>query len=302
MATLAVAVAGCSGGAKQRSEVPQAQAESNGVRLSPSPAFASSRIAVDFVDPWIDASKCQFLWKQNGMVIEGARASSLEPSQFSKGQRISVEVTVPDSSGTSRSALTATVQVLNTPPSIVSAALTMSAATGVSELEANVQSTDPDGDRVSFEYRWFKNGAPIEGEGGASLKADKFTQADRVEVEVVASDGEASSPPVRSDAFALAIQNQPPQITSQPRAPRATDSDFRYQVVAEDKDGDPLRFDLVDAPDGMVVDPTGTIVWHLPAPEQRRGVHPVSVKVSDSRGGEAVQAFSIQLDPVPAKQ
>lgn len=291
----AVAVAGCSGAPKQQSEVQQGQANSSGVHLSPDPAFAASQISVVFDDPWIDPAKCQFLWRRDGVVIEGAKTSSLDPTQFSKGQRISVVVSVADSAGANKTELTARVEVVNSPPKVFGATLLMTATTGTAEIHANVRSTDPDADPVTYDYRWFKNDAPLGGESGPSLAVNKLERGDRVVVEVIASDGQSSSPPFLGEA--LTIENRPPQFTSQPRAPRATDAEYRYQVVAVDLDGDQLRYELVNAPEGMTVDPTGVVVWRLPAQTERRGDHAVRIKVTDSKGGEAVQEFSIHLTP-----
>ncbi len=287
----ALVVAGCSGGSTGRSDVGHAQAGSRQIHLSPDPAYAVSRIDVVFDGPWIDRAKCRYQWRRDGAVIEGARSGSLEPSQFSKGQRISVEVALGDSAPLN---LTATVEVRNTPPKITGVDLWMTSASGTPSLQANVQSSDPDADRVSYEYRWFRNGEQLGGEGGATMTTDKLVRGDRVAVEAVASDGQSSSAPLRSPA--LTIENRPPQFTSQPPAPGPTDAAFRYQIVAADRDGDALSYNLVSAPAGMTVNPGGVVVWPLPPPDQRRGDYPVAVRVTDSKGGEATQEFLIRFE------
>ena len=286
-------MAGCSGSPSREGKVDGKAPASAGVRLSPDPAFATSRIDVVFSDRWIDPAKCRFQWRHNNLIIEGAQGSSLEPSQFSKGERISVLVSLADSSGAGPSEWTAQVQVVNTPPKISAVALQMVAPSGVPVLQSTVQSVDPDGDDVTCVYKWFKNDAPLAGEGGSTLGADRLARGDRIAVEVVASDGQENTQPVRSETFT--IDNRPPQVTSQPHEPRAADASFRYQVVAVDLDGDPLRYDLVTAPDGMTLDSNGMVVWPLPAVADRHGDQPVSIKVTDPKGGEAVQEFSIPL-------
>lgn len=295
----ALGAAGCSGASSKQSDAGKTAAPaSKGVTLSPSPAFATSRIDVVFDDPWIDPSKCQFVWKRNGNVISGAGGNSLEPSHFSRGERVSVEITAPAPGGGTQE-LTGMVDVVNTPPMVLGVSLTMASSGGSAVVQASVQSTDPDGDDVSLQYQWFKNGDAASIGTGPSLSVQNVARGDKVAVEVVAGDGQASTAPVRSEPFT--VDNRPPEFTSQPRVPRATDKEFRYQAGAVDRDGDPLHYELVSAPNGMTVDATGMVVWPLPAPDQRNGEFPVAIKVTDSKGGAAVQEFAVRLEQ-PAKK
>lgn len=69
---------------------------------------------------------------------------------------------------------------------------------------------------------------------------------------------------------------------------------WTYQPTAIDPDDDPVSFELVDAPGGMLHDPvTNTIYW-APMPEQLGG-HGVVVEASDGRGGVTQQGFRITV-------
>ncbi|MGH7680936.1 MAG: putative Ig domain-containing protein [Candidatus Eiseniibacteriota bacterium] len=293
----ALALAGCSG--KHGGAAGQAggSGSSKGVSLSPNPAFAASRIDVVFEDPWVDPAKCRFVWRRNNSVVDGATTSSLDPTHFGRGERVSVEVTLADSAGAVAHEWSASTDVVNTPPTVTAATLFPGTVSGDAVVMANVESADPDGDAITYEYRWFKNddSAPIG--TGASFPVKKLGQGDRVAVEVVANDGQNDSPAFRSQAFA--VDNRAPEFTSQPRAPKPTDTEFRYQATATDLDGDPLTYEVVNGPSGMTVDPTGVVVWPLPA--QKGGDYPVEIKVTDPKGGQAVQEFSVHLDPAAAK-
>jgi hypothetical protein len=178
------------------------------------------------------------------------------------------------------------------------ATLALTTASGKAEVQTTVSSTDPDGDRVTYEYRWFKNGTLIAGAAGPSLPASDFARGDKVSAEVVASDGQGKSAPVRADPVGL--ENHPPQFTSQPYAPGAKDDAFHYRAIATDADGDSLRYELVQGPSGMTVDPYGNVSWTLPPRESRRGDQPVVIRASDPAGGQATQEFTIHLDAPPA--
>lgn len=294
----ALALAGCSSkhGAATHAG---GSASSNGISFSPSPAFAASRIDVVFADPWVDPAKCRFVWRRNGMVIDGATGASLDPTHFAKGEQVSVDVTLADSSGAVAHEWTASTDVVNSAPQITTASLVPGTVSGAAVIQATVQSADPDGDNVTYAYKWFKNddSAPIGTDSSFPVKS--LGQGDRVSVEVVANDGQSDSPPFRSQTFA--IDNRAPEFTSQPRAPKPSDTEFRYQASAADLDGDPLTYQVVSGPSGMTVDPTGMVVWPLPAQDQRKGDYPVELKVSDPKGGQAFQEFSVHLDPATGK-
>jgi hypothetical protein len=145
-----------------------------------------------------------------------------------------------------------------------------------------------------------RNGALMEAETGPSLPMDSLALGDQVAVEVVASDGESESPPVRGESAPL--QNRPPRFTSQPVAPGPADSEFRYRAVASDQDQDPLRYELVSGPSGMAVNPDGNVIWTVPAGAGRRGEYAVTIRAADSKGGAATQQFTIRLDPPVAKR
>jgi hypothetical protein len=292
-----LAALGCAlllGGCAGRTSESEKAAVGGGIRLSPNPAFAASRIDVIFDDPRIDPSKCRFEWKRNGSVIGAARSNMLEPVHFSKGQLISLDVFVEDPTGGEPRRLNASVEVVNTAPTVLEARLALSASSGQAEVQGSVQCVDPDGDPVSYTYRWFKNDQPIEGETKPNLLVSQVGRGDRVVLEVVANDGQVSSPPMRSEP--LRIENHPPHFSSQPIAPKTTDVWFRYQAVAADPDNDRLRYELVKGPIGMTVAPEGAVAWELPPKNERIGEHRVSIKVSDSKGGEAVQEFSVRFD------
>ncbi len=90
-----------------------------------------------------------------------------------------------------------------------------------------------------------------------------------------------------------ASANQPPVISSTPRVTAVAGALYEYQVIASDRDGDPLAYALASAPAGMVISATGKVEWTVPA--GMAGTEAVEILVSDGRGGEAVQAYAIGI-------
>lgn len=301
VAALAVALIlmGC-GRAKPQGGAHPASADGKGVRLSPDPAFAASRIDVVFDDRWIDPAQCRFRWTRNGSTIIGAESSALDPVHVSKGSVIAVQVVVDDPAGGQPRTLVTQVQVVNTPPKVSRVSLVVAVATGNAEVRASVEGSDPDQDPLSYGYHWFKNDVAMEGASQPALPLSSLTRGDRVAVEVVASDGESSAPAVRSDV--LEVENGPPLFSSQPTAPKATDDSFRYRPVAVDPDGDKVVFELLQGPIGMMMSSDGTISWSLPPKDQRSGQHRVRIKASDAKGGATVHEFAIDLESSASKR
>jgi len=210
MLACALVVAGCSGHADRRAAGGRHDA---GLRLVPDPALVTTQLAASIELPGVDPSQCRFVWRRDGNTIAAATTGLLEPTHFWKGARVSVEVTLPVSGSGHARTLTAETQVANAPPVVRSAHLRADVVAGGATIEANTECWDPDGDGITTRYRWFRNGEAIAGESEARLPILAFSRGDRIVVEVVASDGDRSSSPARSDAFV--IQNRAPQFSAQ---------------------------------------------------------------------------------------
>lgn len=291
----ALVVTGCSPASKHA-----AIAAGGPIRLSPDPAFANARLAVEFGESAPDPSTCRFEWRRNGALISGASTAELEPSRFVRGDRIAVRVLAQAPEAAEPQAWNAEVQVANSPPRLAGVSIVNEGTAGSAALKATVACSDPDGDATHLEYEWTRNGSPIRGAHGPSLQSVDLERGDRIVVTVVADDDREKSPPAASDAFV--VENRAPSFTSQPVAPGVRDEVFEYHAMAVDPDGDALHFELVRGPDGMIVTSGGDVHWTLPSGAQRPGEHAVALRATDANGGEAVQEFTIRLDaPLAAR-
>lgn len=291
----ALALGGCSAGPNGR-----VAGGDNGVRLTPDPAFAGAQIAVVFEDPNLRADQCRYEWRRNGSLIPAARTSVLDPAFFARNDRIEVAVFEPGSGGETGQRWHSDVRVVNTSPSLSRVTVTRSATLDGANLRAIPEALDRDGDPLTYRYRWFRNGVLMGAETGSSLPMASLAPGDRIAVEVVASDGESQSPPMRGEA--AGVLNHPPHFTSQPTVPGPADRVFHYQAIATDEDGDSLRYERVIGPSGLVVDPNGDVSWRLPPIPERSGDYAIAIRALDSKGDAAVQQFTIRLaPPVPRR-
>ena len=294
LAALACAawMTGCAGGGTSGST----SSGDFAVRLAPDPPVGNTTVTAVLDDSRIDPTTCRFEWRRNGSPIAEAATALLEPGRFKKGDLIEVSVSVSDPAGGPDRNAKASARVANSPPAITRVTLSMNAVGASADLQASVECADPDGENPTFEYQWIQNGQPIGGATGASLPAARYTRGEAVAVEVVARDGESASAPFRSEPFA--VDNHPPQFSSQPAPPKPADTQWAYRAQASDPDGDPLRYELISGPPGMTIDAEGQVRWGLPPLDSRQGDYVVRLRAADPHGAEAVQEFTLRLEPV----
>lgn len=293
MAVLALQL-GCSaksGTDEQATKPPAIPDQVATATIFPQPAHSNNPLTVKLPGRGTNPADYAFTWRCNDVVIEAADGPTLDPSRFRRGDLVSVEATPRDPAATGDTHQ-ASIRIVNTPPKIMSAS-TFMGTKGRPEIFVNVKSADADGDPITYSYRWFKNGQPIDGANGAELDPTLTGRGDRIHAEIVATDGEESTPAYASEA--IVIENHAPRISSTPAGPTPTDVTFHYKVVADDADADPLTYELIAAPAGMSVDDEGNVVWVLPTPEEREGKHTIQIKVSDPNGGAAIQQFSLSF-------
>src|SRR5262249_55150351 len=89
--------------------------------------------------------------------------------------------------------------------------------------------------------------------------------------------------------------NHAPMIFSTPPTQAAVGASYQYRLQAVDPERDALVFSLPTAPGGMVIDPTTGVINWTPALNQS-GQNPVTVSVTDGRGGTDRQDFQVTVD------
>lgn len=247
------------------------------------------RVIADTFDADGDAVGLSYMWSYQGKEVRG---DSAQMTFLQSKKRDWIEVTVTPNDGKVEGVpMTAETRVLNRAPSAVS--LRMEPSTKIQAgmpIVARPHSHDFDGDAVVFKYRWTVNGHRQPGESD-TLDSSHLKRGDVVQVTVVASDGDADSPPVLSEE--LTISNAPPQIVSQPSRPEE-DGLFRYQLEVRDADDRRFRYRLVRSPEGMEVDQVSGLVEWKPRDDQV-GSFPVEIMVDDRKGGSSRQSFELTL-------
>jgi hypothetical protein len=167
----------------------------------------------------------------------------------------------------------------NTLPSLTKAYFKFESENGVDVLKIFAEGTDKDDDEVTFTYEWKKNSEPAGGEDSIS----GFKRGDKISVKITPYDGKGYG---RSKTLNTEIQNTSPHIIAHNEY-RFDGTTYSYQVKASDPDGDSLTYDLKSGPPGMSISMTGLITWIVPS--RFSGKVPVSISVSDGKGGGFIQ-------------
>lgn len=117
---------------------------------------------------------------------------------------------------------------------------------------------DPDGDTVTYTYRWFQNGLPRTELGTDTVPAAETSRGDAWEVRVTPNDGASDGP----DASAkTTILNTAPTVSVSitPGSPD-TDADLTAVVTVEDADGDTTSLSYAWTRDGAPTDVNEPVV------------------------------------------
>lgn len=297
--------AACSGGGVSDATSPAARSGGNqppvvtSAKILDAPLSLAVPVSVQIQaeDPEREAVTYQYQWYVNEAPMAGQTNPTLASDGLRRGQRISVEIVPADSVQKGQAYRTAGVLVGNTPPTVIAAVLQF--ADNGARVEAQAEVSDPDHDRIDLTYRWLQENKVLK-EGEESFLLTKgLNPRVPVVVEVLPRDSEAAGKPLRSAP--LLLSNHPPQIVSTPPVPPGVGR-YEYLVKAVDEDGDPISFQLEQAPAGMTIDETtGRLIWAVSA-DQVGAVH-VKVLAKDGQGSATYQEFDLTFagETAPAK-
>ena len=117
----------------------------------------------------------------------------------------------------------------------------------------SIQSKDPNGDPITYQYQWIRNEEEIIGGNKNSLKDGNFKKGDLIRVRVTPSDGKASGTPFPSTP--VKILNSTPviqEIQIEPKVAYVTDR-LKVYVKGSDIDGDFIYYTYQWEKNGVVL-------------------------------------------------
>tara|TARA_E500000305_G_scaffold36763_3_gene28012 strand:+ start:86 stop:17857 length:17772 start_codon:yes stop_codon:yes gene_type:complete len=174
---------------------------------------------------------------------------------------------------------------------VITSSAPLSALEGVTYLY-DLDATDAEGDRLTYELSVAPEGMAIDGDTGMIAWKPTYKQLGYTTVVARVTDALGG---VAVQVFELNVTstNEAPEITPTPIEAAGLDLLWTYQVEASDPNGDILvyRLDQASLDRGMTIDSTGLVSWTATA----TGDFQVEVTVDDQRGGTATLQFVLPV-------
>lgn len=216
-------------------------------------------------------------------------------SSCDKGQKKAEEVPAPPAAAVSAPVVPAADpgapqgQAKNTPGIVLLNVLPLFPRKA-DELTVQVEAAGNAGAPVYFSYQWSVNDNPLIFETSPSLK-NAFVSRDRVTVEIIPEAMGVRGMPVTKTVI---IGNTPPVVKAELGDVTVEGKRYTCRVQAEDPDGGPLVYTILDGPKSMTIDGhTGVITGEYQQADA--GKHTLSVSVKDADNAEVVLTVPFQL-------
>ncbi|MFN0056154.1 MAG: putative Ig domain-containing protein [Planctomycetales bacterium] len=157
----------------------------------------------------------------------------------------------------------------------------------------SLQATDPEGSAVTYAKRSGPAGLTVDPATGVVHWIPTAGEIGRLVLVLTATDpGGAAA--VQSLEVDVQATNNGPQINSTAPSSVPAGGLYRYDLLAEDPDHEPLSYELVSGPAGMTIDSVGHVRWQT-TPNTSLGDRQASVIVRDGRGGSVSQSFTVTV-------
>jgi len=179
----------------------------------------------------------------------------------------------------------------NLPP-VVSSTPGYYAAPG-QEYVYQVLAQDPNGDALSYSLRSAPAGMSIDSSGRLTWRPTE-AQAGEHRVEIAIFDGQDG---IMQSYLLKVLKNSAPAFGTISDQTVLAGAEFVLEAQASDPDRDSLKYELIQAPEGLTVDTNGRLRWNAPSIPAGGGsqTHQVVLRATDPFGAEAQVAFSLTV-------
>ena len=179
--------------------------------------------------------------------------------------------------------------IVNLPPQLNSEAPRFTAVG--SDYEYQIVATDPEGTALSYAVSRGPNGLTVDTNGQVTWTPGA-NQTGQFVVTLVVTDADGAST-VESFELDVLAENRAPVVNSLAPSELFAGEQFQYDLLVTDADAYPLQFELISGPDGASIDVFGRLRWATN--NDLIGTHDFEVRVTDPRGGETTQSFTLNV-------
>jgi hypothetical protein len=260
------------------------------LRFEPAaPVAGRSARAIAKTSEDVPGLRLEYVWRLGGRGAP-ARRDGIDLTDARPGERLQLTVTpyVGDEAGIP---VSHAVRLRGPAPRVLGVSFEPARGlTADARVEARPILEDVDPHRTTEHFQWIVNGRR-QSAYESSFDTKGLRRGDRLEVEVTVTSAGESSAPFLSEPIVL--ENAAPRLDP---APIETDESggVHARLGAVDPDGDaPIRFELVEGPDGLSLSQDGRLSW--PAEQVVAGRHAVAVALTDARGASRTSRFSLDV-------
>ena len=194
----------------------------------------------------------RYQWLKNGTAISGATAATLnlaQPGNGDVGDRVDVDVRAVDSSGATSAAARGGQDVTGSNASPVEGTVGLAPASPKTNQTLTASAagfTEPDGEALTYRWKWLKNGTAIAGATSATLDLSPAGHGDRgdtIKVEVFATDpGGRASGTVSSTVTVANTAPAAGTVSIRPTAPSGDEIVSATTTGFTDPDNDAVSY------------------------------------------------------------
>jgi len=261
--------------------------------LVPEAPGVKSRIAVvvKAKDPDGDSIRYDVSWIRNGAKVNTSSLQIFPEGMARRGDRISAEIIATDGFHRTAHFRTGEVVVENDPPVASGVEVSPPRPRTGESVEARAVASDPNRDDIQWRFRWLRNGQVVTGQSSSVLPGNLVSRGDRISVTITPFDLWDKGDSLQSTT--VVVRNRAPMIVSNPPT-SFHNTNIRYAVRAEDREGDPLTFFLEgDVLEALSISKTGVLVGDLA--KIPPGRYDIQIVVADPEGDKDIQTVTLKV-------
>lgn len=226
-------------------------------------------------------------WFVNGEEI--GEGMSLTYPDIKKGDRIFAEVTPYDGKAYGKAMKSGEITIGGIAPRIISVSVMPEMVyVTTPQITLNALFEDADQEEIELVVHWLVNDEVLNNTSNVlQLSSLGLKKNEVITGAAFADDGDDRSEPF---PFEITIANSPPAFKMKIDSVKCATDSVHYTLPIFDPDGDPLSFELLDAPAGIMIDKDNGIIYGTAGETE---VFEVFVRVTDSEGAYLDAQFTL---------